>query len=440
MGSFLAMVAVALMQLSLTPAAAEEPVGGWRAAWLTAMQQPNANPNWSQQGFAAESVRQVVRLSAGGPKVRIRISNQYGERPLRLTGATVARAAQGAAVEPGSVRTVRFGGAETISVPIGSQIASDAVNLPTATAGDAAAVPAATATASARASAAAAASPTAAATGSGGVRLAITLYFADSTGAATFHEYGAAGASYRATGDARDDTSGAAYGEVGGSWYFLAGVDVSGVGAGSVVAFGDSTTNGFRTKPGLRYPDLLAARLTAAGRPMPVLNAGLGGGRLLNDSDCFGESGLARFHRDVLDQPGVKTAVVLLGINDIGYPELPATPCLTPNPEITAEQLIDGYRTLIRDAHARGIRVVGVTIPPFRGADVHTERSERLWAAVNTWIRTTEEYDAVADFAAALADPADPTRLAPQYDSGDHVHPNEAGYRAMAEAIDITTL
>jgi lysophospholipase L1-like esterase len=130
----------------------------------------------------------------------------------------------------------------------------------------------------------------------------------------------------------------------------------------------------------------------------------------------------------------------LLGVNDIGYPELPATPCLSPNPAITAEQLIDGYRALIRNAHARGIRVVGVTIPPFRGADVHTERSERLWATVNTWIRTTAEYDAVADFAAALADPADPTRLAPQYDSGDHVHPNEAGYRAMAEAIDLTTL
>ena len=400
------MVVAALMQLSLTPASADDPPDGWRAAWLTAMQQPNANPNWSQQGFAAQSVRQVVRLSAGGPKLRIRISNQYGERPLRLTGVTVARATQGAAVEPGSVRPVRFGGAEAISVPVGSQVASDAVALPNVT---------------------------------GGTRLAITLYFAESTGPATFHEYGAGGASYRAVGDQRAETSGAAYGEAGGSWYFLAGVDAIG-GAGSVVAFGDSTTNGFHTEPGLRYPDLLSARLAAAGRSMPVLNAALGGGRLLNGSACFGESGLARFQRDVLDQPGVKAVVVLLGINDIGYPELPATLCLAPNPEITAEQLIDGYRTLIRDARARGIRIVGVTIPPFHGAAVHTERSERLWAAVNTWIRTAGEYDAVADFAVALADPADSTRLAPQYDIGDHVHPNAAGYRAMAETIDLVTL
>ncbi|MEU4393853.1 SGNH/GDSL hydrolase family protein [Kribbella sp. NPDC023855] len=401
------MVVAAVMQLSLTPAAAEGPLSGWRAVWMTAMQQPNVNPNWSQEGFAAESVRQVVRLSAGGPKLRIRISNQYGERPLRLAGATVARATQGAAVEPGSVRPVLFGGVEAISVPVGSQVASDAVALPTV---------------------------------SGGTQVAITLYFAESTGPATFHEYGAVGASYRAAGDARADTSGAAYGEAGGSWYFLAGVDAIGVGAGSVAAFGDSTTNGFRTTPGLRYPDLLAARLAAAGRPRPVLNAGLGGGRLLNDSNCFGESGLGRFDRDVLDQPGVKTAVVLLGVNDIGYPELPPAPCLTPNPEITAEQLIDGYRALIRDAHARGVRVVGVTIPPFGGAEVHTERSERLREAVNTWIRTGGEFDATVDFATALAGPAHPTRLASQYDSGDHVHPNEAGYRAMAEAIDVTVL
>lgn len=406
LGSWFSLLAV-LTQLSLTPVVAgpaafarlSEPAMGWRASWLTAMQQPNANPNWSQQGFAAQSVRQVIRLTAGGPELRIRISNQYGERPLRLAGVSVAKALQGAAVEPGSMRSVQFRGAETVSVPAGDQVASDAIALP------------------------------------GVTRVAVTLYFADATGPATFHEFGAAGASYRAPGDQRADANGAAYRETSGSWYFLAGVDTIASGAGTVVAFGDSVTNGFRATPGSRYPDLLAA---LAGRS--VLNAGLGGNRLLTDSACFGSSGLARFHRDVLDQPGARTALVLMGINDLGYPEIAPTPCTTPNPEITPEQLISGYRTLIRDAHTRGIRVVGVTIPPFQGAEVHTERSERIRAAVNTWIRTGGEFDAVADFAAALADPADPNRLATQYDSGDHLHPNEAGYRAMAEAVDLARL
>ncbi|WBQ04001.1 SGNH/GDSL hydrolase family protein [Kribbella sp. CA-293567] len=379
-------------------AAATGQATSWRAAWLTAMQRPNANPNWSRQGFADQSVRQIVRLTAGGAKLRIRLSNQYGDRPLRVTGATVARAAEGAGVESGSTRAVKFGGAGAVSVAVGAQVASDAIALP--------------------------------AMGSG-VRLAVTLYFAEATGPATFHEYGAIGASYRAAGDQREDASGAAYRESGGGWYFLAGVDTVASGEGGVVAFGDSVTNGYRTTPGRRYPDLLAGRLAAAGRPMPVLNAGLGGNRLLTDSACSGERGLARFARDVLDQPGITTAIVLIGVNDIGSTEVPA---------ITSAQLIAGYRTLIQEAHSRGIRIIGVTIPPFRGATAHTARSEQLWTTVNTWIRTSGEFDATADFASSLADPADPTRLSPGYDSGDHLHPNALGYRAMADTLDLATL
>ncbi len=292
-------------------------------------------------------------------------------------------------------------------MPVGGQTASDAIALPGVTSG---------------------------------TRVAVTLYFAEATGPATFHEYGAAGAAYRALGDQLAETTGAPYRESSGSWYFLAGVDTVASGTGAVVAFGDSITNGFRTTPGRRYPDLLAARLAAAGRPTPVLNAGLGSNRLLTESACYGDRGMVRFQRDILNQPGVTTALVLIGINDIGSPEVAPTPCTTPNPAITAEQLIAGYRTLIQDAHSRGIRIVGVTMPPFGGAAVHTERSQRIWAAANAWIRTSGEFDAVADFAAALADPADATRLAPQYDSGDHLHPNEAGYRAMAGAVDLSVI
>ncbi|MFC6155070.1 SGNH/GDSL hydrolase family protein [Kribbella jiaozuonensis] len=398
------MLLVVAAHTSLVPATARQTppaAPAWRTAWMTALQPPNANQNWSRQGFTNQSVRQVIRLSAGGAEVRIRISNQYGVQPLELTGATVARAAKGSAVVPGSVQSVRFGGASTVSVPAGGQVVGDAVALPGLTSG---------------------------------TQLAVTLYFAHSTGPATFHEFGAAGASYRAVGD-QLEAGGAAYRETSGGWYFLAGVDVTPAGTGSVVAFGDSITNGYAAPPGQRYPDLLAAR---SGRP--VLNAGLGGNRLLNDSACYGESGLTRFDRDVLDQPGVRTAIVLIGINDLGYPEIAPTSCTTPNPPITPAQLIAGYRTLIQAAHSRGIRIVGVTLTPFRGASVYTAHSAQLRTAVNTWIATSGEFDAVADFAAALADPADPTRLAPKYDSGDHLHPNEAGYRVMADAVDLKTL
>ncbi|RZU15728.1 lysophospholipase L1-like esterase [Kribbella rubisoli] len=404
-GVLAALVTVAA-HTSLVPATARQTTPAappaWSTAWMTALQQSNANQNWSKQGFANQSVRQVIRLSSGGSDVRIRISNQYGVRPLELTGATVAKAGKGAAVVPGSVQPVRFGGTDSVSIPAGGQVAGDAVTLPGLTSGS---------------------------------QLAITLYFARATGPATFHEFGATGASYRAAGDQLTATGGAAYRETSGGWYFLAGVDVTPSGAGLVVAFGDSITNGYTTAPGTRYPDLLAARIGS-----PVLNAGLGGNRLLADSACYGENGLARFQRDVLDEPGTTTALVLIGVNDLGYPAIPPTTCTTPNPPITPAQLISGYRALIRDAHARGIRIVGVTLTPFRGASVYTAHSAELRTAVNTWITTSGEFDAVADFASALADPADPARLAPKYDSGDHLHPNEAGYRVMADAVDLKTL
>lgn len=398
------MLVVVAAHTSLIPATARQTppaAPAWRTAWMTAMQQPNANQNWSRQGFANQSVRQVIRLGSGGSDVRIRISNQYGVRPLELTGATVAKSARGSAVVPGSMQLVRFGGASSVSIPAGGEVVGDAVTMPGLTSG---------------------------------TQLAVTLYFAHATGPATFHEFGAAGASYRAAGD-QLEAGGSAYREASGGWYFLTGVEVTPAGDGSVVAFGDSITNGYTAPPGRRYPDLLAAR---SGRL--VLNAGLGGNRLLTDSACYGEKGLTRFHRDVLDQPGTTTAIVLIGINDLGYPEIAPTSCTTPNPPITSAQLIAGYRALIQDAHSRGIRIVGATLTPFRGASVYTAHSAQLRTAVNAWIRTSGEFDAVADFAGALADPADPGRLAAKYDSGDHLHPNQAGYRAMADAVDLTTL
>jgi lysophospholipase L1-like esterase len=360
--------------------------------------------NWSD-GFDNQSLRQVVRVSRGGATVRIRVSNVHGTNPLRLTGASIGRAGQGASVRPGSLRRLTFGRSPSTVVPAGRETVSDATPLRVAAL----------------------------------ERLTVTLYFAGPTGPSTFHLFALA-TSYRSAGDHRFDLGGGAFGETSQSWYYLSGVDVSGQHPrrGAVVAFGDSITDGSFSTPDAdnRYPDELAERLVAAGRPIGVLNAGIGGNRVLTDAPGLGEKATARFQRDVLDRPGVRTVIVLEGINDIGMGEAAGAP-------VTAQQLIDGHRVLIRAARARGVRIIGATITPTKGVPYpgyYTDRGEAVRDAVNHWIRTSGEYDAVVDFDRALADPADPDRMRPDYDGGDALHPNDAGMRAMAEAVDLHTL
>lgn len=416
-------IAVAGMAVAVPASSAAASAGdvgrgrAWSGVWATAAQPPIpgnefVGPNWSLKGFADESVRQVVRVSAGGSRVRIRLSNRYGTKPLRVAGATIAKAGEGAAVRPGTVRPLTFDRSLSTTIGAGGAATSDATILFTAPL----------------------------------QKLTVTLYFAEPTGAATFHEAGFT-TTYRAAGDRRFEHGGEAFaGETSHSWYYLTGVDVAGGPgrpSGTVVAFGDSITDGVLTTPNAnnRYPDELAERLVAAGRPMGVLNAGISGNMLLTDAPCFaGEKGVSRFGRDVLDQPGVGTAIVLEGINDIGLGGTDIG-CGTP-PVVTAAQLIEGHRTLIRAAHARGITIIGATLTPMKGSPYghDTPHNEAVRDAVNHWIRNSGEYDAVVDFDRALADPADPDALLPAYDSGDHLHPNDAGMRAMAAAVDLDTL
>ncbi|MFD0689906.1 SGNH/GDSL hydrolase family protein [Actinomadura fibrosa] len=387
---------------------------GWTGAWATAPQHPTAGPfgpNWSVAGFTGQSVRQIVRAGIGGSHLRIRLSNAYGTGPLRLTGATIARTGDRASVRPGSIRTLTFHGSPSGVIPAGRQTASDELRFPV--------------------------SPL--------ERLTVTLYFAEPTGPATFHMFATATA-YRASGDQRYDTGGAFDpSDTSTSSYFLTGIDVHGEpGRGTVVAFGDSITDGVgsSTDADDRYPDELTERLAAARRPASVLNTGIGGNRLLNGSPCFGDAAVTRFRRDVLQQPRPRTAIVLLGINDILSNDYDGSGCYNPRPTVTARQIIDGHRRLIRDGHARGIRMIGATLTPYEGFPHYTAAGERLRAQVNRWIRTSGEYDAVVDFDRAVADPADPgrNRIRAAYDSGDHLHPNDAGYRAMAAAVDPRTL
>jgi len=353
--------------------------------------------NWSLDGFAGESVRQVVRISRGGTQLRIRLSNRYGTSPLRLAGATVARAGDGASIQPGTVRPLRFDRSQSTVVPVGSEAVSDATLLATSALD----------------------------------RLAVTLYFAAPTGPATFHE-AATATTYRTKGDHRFDATGRAYTAESHSWYYLSGVDIAGGPARSaVVTFGDSITDGVSATKNAdnRYPDQLAERLVASREPLAVLNAGIAGNRVLDDSDCCGDSALSRFRRDVLDQPGVRSVVVTQALNDIGF-----------DPEVTSAELIQAHRKLIRAARDRGVRIIGGTVTPMKGSMLDSPRGEQIRGEVNRWIRTGGEYDAVVDFAAVLADPADPAALRAEFDAGDRLHPNDAGLQAMADAIDLSSL
>ncbi|WP_026212169.1 SGNH/GDSL hydrolase family protein [Longispora albida] len=404
-------VAVLAAAVAVPGTAGAAPARPWVAGWATAPQHPMPGadwqgPNWSMEGFADQSVRQVVRVTAAGSRVRIRLSNQYGTAPLRLAGATVAKAGDGPAVLPGTVRRLTFGRSASTVISAGGSLASDDVHLKVDALD----------------------------------KLTVTLYFAVPTGPATFHETGLT-TTWRAAGDHLFDQGGFTDGG-SHSWYFLSGVDVSGGSRGTVVAFGDSITDGvFSTaNTDRRYPDRLAARLAGTHRRLGVVNAGISGNRVLSDTTCFGESALHRFRRDALDQPGVRTVIVLEGINDIGTAGTDFG--CGPSPVITADDLIAGHRRLIRAAHERGVRVLGATMTPVKGNQYgyDTPEKEAIRDAVNTWIRTSGEYDGVVDLDRALSDPADPDAMRTEYDGGDGLHPKDAGMQAIADAVDLALL
>ncbi|MEV0371100.1 SGNH/GDSL hydrolase family protein [Streptomyces sp. NPDC050636] len=384
--------------------------GRWRGGWAASPQPPNTvfDKNWSEAGFARQTVRQVVRVSTGGSQARIELSNRYGRTPLKVAGATIARTDQGAAVKAGSVRALTFGHGRSATIPAGGELRSDAVGLKVRALES----------------------------------LTVTLYLDEPTGPATFHALAAT--SYRAAGDHSSDVGASAFTETSHSWYYLSGVEVSGgrdAHRDGVVAFGDSITDGFGSTLDAdnRYPDELAERFAAAGRPRSIVNQGISGNQLTNDTDWAGEKAVARFRKDVLNEPDVGMVILLEGINDIGMSEWEGVPG-GPSPARSVEELIAAQRELIRQAHAKGVKVIGATLTPFKGAQYYTERGEIKRDALNDWIRTSGEFDGVLDLDRALSDPADRDRIAAAYDVGDHLHPNDAGYRAMADAVDIDRL
>jgi lysophospholipase L1-like esterase len=387
------------------------PGRSWTGTWATAPTGPPGAP-LPVETFDDVTLRQIVHTSTGGHSVRVRLSNEFGTRPLVIGEARLARSAGGGDIESSSDRALTFGGSRSVRIPPGAPVLSDPVRLATRP----------------------------------GTDLAVSLFLPRPTVGETMHS----SAFQRNYVAPRNVTRSARLvnPRVLTSWYFLTGVSVSD-GAGSIVAFGDSITDGASTTTDAnhRWPDFLAGRLRAAGSPLGVLNAGIGGNRLLHAGKTrpgdfegigplFGPSALARFDRDVLAQHGARYVVVLLGINDIGQP----TSIAPPEEAVTVRQMIAGYRQLIARAHAHGLAAVGATMTPFGETTIagyYTEANEAKRAAVNRWIRTSGEWDAVIDFDRAVRDPDRPLRMLPAFDSGDHLHPNDAGMRAMADAIPL---
>jgi lysophospholipase L1-like esterase len=391
----------------------------WIGTWATAAQPFLPE---SLQTFRNQSLRLIVHASTGGTKVRIKISNTYGDGPLLIGGAHIARRTLAAEIDPRSDRMLKFQGKSSTTVAAGSTVVSDSVELDVPALSD----------------------------------LAVSFFLPQRTEAKTSHSL-AKQTSY-VSPETGDSTAAVKFpvAKAIHSWPLLTGLDVeASPGAAAIVAFGSSLTDGDGTTVDSngRWPDVLAARLqkSAGGKAeIGVLNEGIIGNRLLHDSPKgadnpfgagLGEAGLARFERDVLAQAGVRYVIVGLGINDILFPAFPFTP---PSEQVSAEDIISGYRQLIARGHRKSVRVIGTTNPPFENSSFeglvvafYTSGREAVRQKVNDWIRSSGEFDGVVDLDAVLRDPSHPTQLLPEYDSGDHLHPNNAGCIAEGNAIPL---
>ncbi len=398
-------VAVPALAAPLHTPARDRDESTWIGTWAASPQSPEppivpANP----AELDNQTLRQIVHTTIGGRKVRIRLSNEYGAAPLKIGGVTLALHAKGAALVAGSERKVTFAGRSSFDIPARAPALSDSVDFDVPPNGD----------------------------------LAISLFLPDKTPASTFHQLAVATTYISLPGDHTSavDMPVAATTQ---SWFFLTGVSVEGSAKdAAIVAFGDSITDGFGSTPDAnhRWPDVLAARLRAERRngQVAVLNEGISGNR--TQFDYMGPSALARLDRDVLSAPAAKFVILLEGINNIGFPGA----FDRANEAVSAEDIIASQRQIIARVHERGLKIYGATLTPFEGTTFpgyFSPEGEQKRQAVNRWIRESGTFDAVIDFDRAIRDPAQPSRLLPAYDSGDHLHPNDAGYQVMGKFIDL---
>lgn len=388
----------------------------WIATWAASPQSPRINfprppaapgqpaapaPNLPPPpAFNNQTIRMIVRTSIGGRRARVQLSNAFGTAPLKIGAAHIALRDKESAIAAGSDHALTFSGAGSFTIPPAAEILSDPVDIAVPQQGD----------------------------------IVISVYLPGEVTVPTTHSTGLHTTYVSKAGDFTAAPSIDDPATKGQAWYFISSVDVTApANARLIVAFGDSITDGATSTPDTdsSWPSQLAKRLAAnkATADVAIVNQGISGNQL--HADGAGVSALARFDRDVLAQPGVAYLVIMEGINDIGLGGRAAD-------AITADELIAIQKQMIDRAHMHGIKVIGATLTPFQGAAYYTDQGEEKRVAVNNWIRTGKAYDGVIDFDAATKDPANPKQILPAYNIRDHLHPNDAGYKAMADAVDLS--
>lgn len=370
-------------------------VGTWAASPMLAEGGARMRP------FAAVTLREIVHISNGGPQIRVRFTNEFGLDGLTIGSAHVAVSAGGAAIKDGTDHALTFGGVASVRIPPGAAIYSDPVALAVAPLSD----------------------------------VAVSFYLPSQVMRAETYHALANQDNFVVDGE-QTAAATLASPTTFESWYFLSGIDVPAIaGSRAIVTVGDSITDGARStlNANSRWPDALAAHLKQdrSLNQVSVLNLGISGNRVLNDG--AGPSALARLNRDVLAQNGVRYVIILESINDIGR----LAHLTAPEDEVNAQMIELAFKQIADAAHEHGIKAIGATITPYGGAGYFSDKGEQVRKDVNNWIRTSGVFDGVVDFDKITRDPQNPDRFSPLYDSGDHLHPGDAGYKAMGEAIDL---
>lgn len=386
----------------------------WAATWSTALDPPEVLPVLSNGGFKNQTLRQIIHTTIGGRRVRVRLSAVGATNGVLIGSAHIALSAGGPAIDKRTDRVLTFGGSRAITIPAGAPVVSDPVEMDLPALSD----------------------------------VAISIFVPGVTAPASWHFDSRQTSYISASGDftANNSLPLDATTPTTQSWFWLSGLDVlASDDTITIAAIGDSLTDGDQSSvdQNARWPDWVARRLSLQPyRKASVLNLGLDGSRLLYDG--LGPNALARFENDVLSQPGVTHVILFDGTSDIGTGWSGGS---NPNQEVSVDQMIQGYRQLIERAHTRGLKIIGATLTPVLGSVVpgtpfplYSPGNELKRLAVNTWIRKAGEFDGFVDFDRVLRDPAVPAKLLGSFDSGDHLHPNDAGYRAMANAVESVLL